>query len=249
MPGHSARRQTSEGTPPSWWGPFRLSPGPAIFGFRDTSGRGRLIGRPVAIAPIPMVHRGVSSVPDQFDVSLEDSDLLGEVELTTNLIIAASETDEHLTDAEIDEILGVAPDARLTAPASPPRRTTSLSRSRTAPARCSGPRARTRPGRGVSRITTSEPCGGHRRRRGTGRRRCRPGPAPGPRASVARVSALVRADLVVVELEGHPDACRRARRTSRTRSTGSPRRPRRAAAGPAPGRPAPACAMARAPQA
>jgi hypothetical protein len=51
----------------------------------------------------------VSFVPDQFDVSLEDSDLLGEVELTTNLIIAASETDEHLTDSEIDEILGVAP--------------------------------------------------------------------------------------------------------------------------------------------
>ena len=48
-------------------------------------------------------------MPDQFDVSLEDSDLLGEVELTTNLIIAASETDEHLTAAEIDEILGVSP--------------------------------------------------------------------------------------------------------------------------------------------
>jgi hypothetical protein len=51
----------------------------------------------------------VLSVPDQFDVSLEDSDLLGEVELTTNLIIAASETDDHLTDAEIDDILGVEP--------------------------------------------------------------------------------------------------------------------------------------------
>lgn len=48
-------------------------------------------------------------MPDQFDVSLEDSDLLGEVELTTNLIIAASETDEHLTADEIDEILGVEP--------------------------------------------------------------------------------------------------------------------------------------------
>ena len=46
---------------------------------------------------------------DQFDVSLEDVDLLGEVELTTNLIIAASETDDHLTDAEIDEVLGVVP--------------------------------------------------------------------------------------------------------------------------------------------
>ncbi|MDX6357643.1 MAG: hypothetical protein QOH37_697 [Nocardioidaceae bacterium] len=54
-------------------------------------------------------RREVCTVPDQFDVSLEDADLLGEVELTTNLIIAASETDEHLSDAEIDEILGVEP--------------------------------------------------------------------------------------------------------------------------------------------
>ena len=54
------------------------------------------------------IREGVA-VPDQFDVSLEDSDLLGEVELTTNLIIAASETDDHLTAAEIDEILGVSP--------------------------------------------------------------------------------------------------------------------------------------------
>ena len=46
---------------------------------------------------------------DQFDVSLEDVDLLGEVELTTNLIIAASESDEHLTQEEIDRILGVVP--------------------------------------------------------------------------------------------------------------------------------------------
>ena len=48
---------------------------------------------------------------DQFDVTLEDADLLGEVELTTNLIIAASETDEHLTTAQIDAILGVVPRA------------------------------------------------------------------------------------------------------------------------------------------
>lgn len=47
---------------------------------------------------------------DQFDVTLEDSDLLGEVELTTNLIIAASEADERLTDEEIDRILGVTRD-------------------------------------------------------------------------------------------------------------------------------------------
>jgi len=46
---------------------------------------------------------------DQFDVTLEDADLLREVELTTNLIIAASEADEHLSLAEIDRILGVRP--------------------------------------------------------------------------------------------------------------------------------------------
>ena len=46
---------------------------------------------------------------DQFDVTLEDADLLREVELTTNLIIAASESDEHLSVAEIDRILGVHP--------------------------------------------------------------------------------------------------------------------------------------------
>jgi hypothetical protein len=46
---------------------------------------------------------------DQFDVTLEDGDLLGEVELTTALIIAASESDEHLTQEEIDRLLGVSP--------------------------------------------------------------------------------------------------------------------------------------------
>ena len=46
---------------------------------------------------------------DQFDVSLEDGDLLGEVELTTNLIIAASEAEGDLTQEQIDAILGVKP--------------------------------------------------------------------------------------------------------------------------------------------
>ncbi len=46
---------------------------------------------------------------DQFDVTLEDADLLGEVELTTNLIIAASESEDHLSADEIDRILGVVP--------------------------------------------------------------------------------------------------------------------------------------------
>ena len=44
---------------------------------------------------------------DQFDVTLEDADLMGEVELTTNLIIAASESETHLSEAEIDQILGL----------------------------------------------------------------------------------------------------------------------------------------------
>ncbi|HWI42607.1 MAG TPA: hypothetical protein VNS81_03235 [Nocardioides sp.] len=46
---------------------------------------------------------------DPFDVTLEDADLMREVELTTNLIIAASETDERLSVEEIDRILGVTP--------------------------------------------------------------------------------------------------------------------------------------------
>jgi hypothetical protein len=45
---------------------------------------------------------------DQFDVTLEDSDLLGEVELTTDLMIAASESDLPLSTAEIDHLLGIA---------------------------------------------------------------------------------------------------------------------------------------------
>ena len=48
---------------------------------------------------------------DPFDVTLEDQDLLGEVELTTNLIIAASEIDRPLTQAEIDRVLGVSGEA------------------------------------------------------------------------------------------------------------------------------------------
>jgi hypothetical protein len=49
-------------------------------------------------------------VADPFDVALEDSDLLVEVELTTNLIIAATASDGPLPADEIDRILGVVPD-------------------------------------------------------------------------------------------------------------------------------------------
>ncbi|GGD07581.1 hypothetical protein [Nocardioides daphniae] len=46
---------------------------------------------------------------DPFDVTLEDGDLMGEVELTTNLIVAASESDGPLSRDEIDRLLGVVP--------------------------------------------------------------------------------------------------------------------------------------------
>lgn len=56
-------------------------------------------------------------MPDQFDVSLEDRDLLVEVDLTTNLIIAASAAEEHLTAEEVDRLLGVRPAAGAEPPA------------------------------------------------------------------------------------------------------------------------------------
>ena len=46
---------------------------------------------------------------DQFDVSLEDDELMREVELTANLIVAASQSDDRLSTEEIDRILGVTP--------------------------------------------------------------------------------------------------------------------------------------------
>lgn len=45
---------------------------------------------------------------DPLDVELTDADLLGEVEMTAALIVAANQSDRHLTTAEIDAILGVA---------------------------------------------------------------------------------------------------------------------------------------------
>jgi hypothetical protein len=46
---------------------------------------------------------------DQLDVPLEDAELLAEVELTTNLIIAASSSDAPLSQDDIDRLLGVPP--------------------------------------------------------------------------------------------------------------------------------------------
>ncbi len=44
---------------------------------------------------------------DQLNVPLEDAELLAEVELTTNLIIAASESDDVLPQVTIDRLLGL----------------------------------------------------------------------------------------------------------------------------------------------
>ena len=44
---------------------------------------------------------------DPFDVRLEDTELLDEVELTANLIVAANQSAEHMSPSEIDRILGV----------------------------------------------------------------------------------------------------------------------------------------------
>jgi hypothetical protein len=46
---------------------------------------------------------------DRLDVSLEDGELLGEVELTVRLILAANDSDSRLSRHEVDRILGVTP--------------------------------------------------------------------------------------------------------------------------------------------
>ena len=49
---------------------------------------------------------------DPFDVRLEDYELLDEVELTANLIVAANQSEARMSVTEIDEILGVIPHPR-----------------------------------------------------------------------------------------------------------------------------------------
>ena len=51
--------------------------------------------------------RGRWVMADPFDVRLEDDELLREVELTANLIVAANQADGRLSPSEIDKILGV----------------------------------------------------------------------------------------------------------------------------------------------
>lgn len=54
-------------------------------------------------------HRKDWQGVDPFDVRLEDDELLDEVELTSNLIVAANQSDRPLSPAEIDRILGLSP--------------------------------------------------------------------------------------------------------------------------------------------
>jgi hypothetical protein len=46
---------------------------------------------------------------DPLDVDLEDAELLGEVELTAALIVAANQSEAHLSEDQIDQILGLVP--------------------------------------------------------------------------------------------------------------------------------------------
>lgn len=44
---------------------------------------------------------------DRLDVPTHDADMLDEIEMTSNLMIAASESDGPLTQDSIDRILGI----------------------------------------------------------------------------------------------------------------------------------------------
>ena len=65
-----------------------------------------------------MATGGIGVMDDQLNVPLEDAELLAEVELTTNLIIAASEADAALPQDEVDRLLG--PRGRARRPARHP---------------------------------------------------------------------------------------------------------------------------------
>ena len=76
-----------------------------------------MVCTPCQRAQFGQVHRNGSAHPrievtstdggDQLDVPLEDSALLEEVELISALMIAASESREHLDQDAIDSVLGV----------------------------------------------------------------------------------------------------------------------------------------------
>ena len=70
------------------------------------------------------VPGGSESVGDQLNVPLEDAELLAEVELTTNLIIAASEAETSLPQEQVDRLLGLDPDQAQSLPIPPQTRHT-----------------------------------------------------------------------------------------------------------------------------
>ena len=47
---------------------------------------------------------------DPFDVRLQDDELLDEVELTADLIVAANQSDAQMSLSDIDRVLGLRPD-------------------------------------------------------------------------------------------------------------------------------------------
>jgi hypothetical protein len=53
------------------------------------------------------VPRKVTLVNDQLDVNVQDAEVLAEIEMMTNLIIATSDSEGPLPQQRIDEILGV----------------------------------------------------------------------------------------------------------------------------------------------
>jgi hypothetical protein len=62
---------------------------------------------PEATSPAAETERGDGGVNDQLDVTVHDTEVLSEIEMMTNLIIATSESDGPLSQLRIDEILGV----------------------------------------------------------------------------------------------------------------------------------------------
>ena len=55
----------------------------------------------------------------QQDPSLHDEQLEDEIELVSELVLAASQTEGRLSERAIDEVLGVDPEAEGAAPAAP----------------------------------------------------------------------------------------------------------------------------------
>jgi hypothetical protein len=64
-------------------------------------------GRAVGNNELVTTTRPREGAVDPFDVSLEDGELMDEVELTASLIVAANQSEVPLTDEQIDTILGV----------------------------------------------------------------------------------------------------------------------------------------------